>query len=134
MPNIPLSGHLADREKVMPASPVVRDDGGDVDLDQPFRPRQRRHDESGRDWKDALQVLSNLAIDWLAITRIGDVDDDLANVLEARTSLLQQRLDVGHRLLGLSGGIADGDAGRGVEILTDLPANEDDAASRHHRL
>ena len=36
---------------------------------------------------------------------------------------------------GQSGsGIADGDACRGVEILPDLPTNEDDAASRHHGL
>src|SRR5580700_1314608 len=90
----------------MPASSVVRDDGGDVDLDEPFRPRQRRHDETGRDRKDALQVFADLAIDRLAITWIGKVDGDLADVLKPRAGLLQQSLDVGHRFVGLTDGIA----------------------------
>src|ERR1700733_8072109 len=97
MPNIPVSAHRALREKVMTASPLVRNDGGSVDLDQPFRPRQRRHDDPGRDRKDALQVLPDLAIDRLAIAWIGDVDGDLADVLEARAGLFQEHFYVGHR-------------------------------------
>src|SRR5262245_7605000 len=124
MPNIPVSAHRADREKVMPASPVVRDDGGDGDLDQPLRPRQRRHDEPGRDWEDALQIFSDLAIDRFAIAWVDDVDGDLADVLETRTGLLQQHLDISHRPVSLTRGIANRDACPGVEILPYLPTNK----------
>src|SRR5262245_19176168 len=134
MPNIPVSSHRALSEKVMTASPLVRDDGGGIDLDQPFRPRQRRHHDAGRDREDALQMLSDRAINRFAIAWISDVDGDLADVLNARAGLLQQRFDVPHRLVGLARGIAYGDACRGVEILPNLPANEDDAAPRNHGL
>ena len=49
MPNMPVRGHRAEMEKVTRASAsgCVGDDGSHLDLDHPFRPRERRDDEAG---------------------------------------------------------------------------------------
>src|ERR1700761_4515162 len=116
MPNMPVSGQRALSENVMP-SPLVGNDGGHIDLDQPFRACQRRDDDAGRDRKDALQMLADGAVDRFAIARIGDVDGDLADIAELRAGLAQEHADVLHRLFGLPHGIADCDVLRGIELL-----------------
>src|SRR5262249_23478265 len=95
----------------------IRKDGNGIHLDQPFGPGQRRDDDAGRDWKDTLEMLTDHPIDSLSIARIDDIDRDLANVLERRTRLLEQRLNVSHGLVGLSRSVADTDAFRSLEVL-----------------
>ncbi|KAG0762858.1 hypothetical protein G6F22_018548 [Rhizopus arrhizus] len=71
-----------------------------------------------------------MPIDRLAITGIDDVDRDLADVLQFAAGFLEQHVDVLHRLLRLAGGIADADALGRVQVLADLPAQEDGTAAR----
>src|SRR5216683_4194531 len=134
IPSIPVSGQRAEREKVMPSSPCVGNDGRGVDFDEPFRPRQRRHDETGRDRMDTLQMFSDLAVDRFAVTRVGDVNRDLADVFNLRAGFLEQGLYVRHGSFGLAGRVADRNARRRVEILSDLTAHEYKAALGDHGL
>src|SRR5882724_7918541 len=69
MPNMPVAASRATIEKV--TSCLVGDDRGDVNLDQPLRPRQRRDHDARRDREDPLQPFADDAIDGLAIARIG---------------------------------------------------------------
>ncbi|KAG0924697.1 hypothetical protein G6F31_019022 [Rhizopus arrhizus] len=71
-----------------------------------------------------------MPIDRLAITGIDDVDRDLAAGLQFAAGFLEQHVDVLHRLLRLAGGIADADALGRVQVLADLPAQEDGTAAR----
>src|SRR5262249_28014756 len=80
MPNMPVRGQRAAMENVMTAS--IGNHRYGIDLHQPFRPRQRRDDEAGRDRKDALEVPTDHPVDLLAIARVDDVDGNLANVLD----------------------------------------------------
>src|SRR5882672_11777198 len=100
------------------------DDGDGVDFHKPFRARQRRYDETGRDRKNALQIFTGLAIDWFAIARIGNIDCDLANMLKLRTGFFEQRSNVCHGLVGLADRVTDADARCRIEILSDLAPNE----------
>src|SRR5882724_1580548 len=134
VPNIPVSGQRAVREKVMPSSLDVGNDGHGVDFDEPLRPRQCRYDEAGRDGEHALQMFSDLAVDRFAVAWIGDVDRDFADVFGLCARLFEQGLDVRHRLFGLAGGVADRNARRGVEILSDLASYENKTALGDHRL
>src|SRR3569833_590154 len=133
MPNMPDSGQRALSENVKP-SPLVGDHGCYVDLDQPFRTRQRRDDAAGRHREDAVQMLPDGAVDRLAIAGSGDVDRDLADVAEFSTGLAQLCSNVLHRLLCLPNGIADRDIFRGIELLPDLSAHEHHAAAGDHGL
>src|SRR6266436_2529942 len=110
IPRIPVSGQRVVREKVMPGSLDVGNDGHGVDFNEPLRPPQRRHDEAGGDRKHALQMFADRAVNRLAVTRIGDIDRDLADVFELGACFLQQGLDVCHGLFGLAGRVADRDA------------------------
>jgi len=78
---MPVAVQRAEIEKVMRSIPL-RYDGSDVDLDQPFRPRQRRHDDAVRHRMDPFQPFADDAVDRLAIARIDEVDRDLADVLQ----------------------------------------------------
>src|SRR3990167_6714657 len=137
MPNMPVSAQRAAIEKVIGAPPLsclLRDDRGDFDPEEPFGPRQRRHDEPGGAGKDALQPLAHLAIDRLAMADIGDVDDDAADMAELAARFLEQEFYVLHGLARLHRGVADKEALAGLEILRDLAAEEDDRPAGNHRL
>ena len=61
----------------------IWNDGYRVHFYQPFGPGQGRDDDPGRDRKDAFEVLADDTIDSLPVTRVDDVDRDLADVLGA---------------------------------------------------
>jgi hypothetical protein len=93
-----------------------------VDLDQPFGPRQRLHDETCRDRMHAFDVLAHGAVHRLAVTNVGQVDDHLDEVLHPPARLLNELLDVLHDLAGLLDGVVTVDVLRVVEVLRALAA------------
>src|SRR5260221_12761376 len=105
----------------------------DVDLDQPFRPRQRDDRQPGRHRMDALEPASDDSINRLAVPDVDEVDRDLADIGEPAAAFREQQRDVGHALLGLAGGIADRDILARVEGLRHLTA-QIDRRSGDHRL
>jgi len=107
---------------------------GDVDLHQPFGTRQGGHHHPGRNRIDPLQPAADDLVNRLPVARIGQIDGDLADVLEPRAGFRQQHRHIAHGLFGLAGGIADRHAERGVEVLTDLAAHEHHGAARHDHL
>lgn len=80
---------------------MARDDGGDVDLDEPFGPGEAAHDEAGRAREDALEPTPHDPVDGLSIADVGQVDDDLADILEEGAGFFEQLGDIRHRLLRL---------------------------------
>ena len=132
-PSAPLCRSSAAIAKVMarrPPAGCVRDHRDDVDLDQPFGPRERADDEPGRDREHALEPAADGAVDRLAVARVGQIDGDLADVGEPGAGLAEQLLEVPHRLLGLTRRIAERDARAAGEILPDLAAHEHQRAAR----
>src|SRR5574337_323550 len=118
-PNILVSGQRATSEKVIGS---VRDHGGAVDFDQPFGSRQRLDHQPGRDRMHASDILAHRAIDGLAVTDVGEVDDDLHQMFHAAAGFLDQLLDVPHHLVGLLDRIVAVDILRVVQVLRALAA------------
>src|SRR3954471_4499380 len=108
----------------------VRYHGDGVDLDHPFRSGQSRNDEAGRHRKDALEVFAHGAINGLTVARIGDVERNLADMLEASASFLHEHGEVLHGSLGLGRGVANADALASLEVLAHLPAQEHHSPAR----
>lgn len=82
---------------------------------------------------NALQPLSDHVVDGLSISHVNQVNGDLANMDETASRFLQQRPDVFHGLLGLGSDITDAHRLAGIQILTNLPAQEHDIV-RHNSL
>src|SRR6056297_1718766 len=131
-PNMPVCAQRATSEKVIGS---LRYDGSAVDLDKPLGPRQRLYDQPGRDGMHALDILAHGPVDGLAVAHVGDIDDDLDEVLHRPAGLLDQLLDVLHDLVGLLGRIMTVQVERIVEVLRALPPQVDRlAALRDNRL
>ena len=131
MPNMLVRGQRADMENVMAIRLVVGDDGVDVDLHHHLGARERLDHEAGGDRKDALEVAADDPVDVLAVARVGEVDGDLADVLELAAGLLEELLDAFHGVVGLGGRVADADH-LAVEGEAGLAAHEDVVAGAHH--
>ncbi len=97
-------------------------------------PRQRLNHEPGGDRMDALQVLAHGPIDRLAVTDVGQIDDDLDEMLHRAAGLLDQLPYVPHDLVRLLHRIVAVDARAVLEALRTLAAQEDHAPARDDRL
>jgi MFS family permease len=103
------------------------------DLDEPFGPGQRRHDQAGEHRVDPGKVPAEHPVHRLAVADVGEVDGAGHHVLDGRAGLGQQRPDVRHHLLGLRLGITHARVLARVEVLRHLAAQVDGVAG-YHRL
>ncbi len=106
---------------------LVGDDDVDVELDEHVRHRQAGDDEAGAARGDAAQVAGDGVVDRLAVRSVEQIGRHLADVLERPARLLDQDLQVLHRLVGLRGRVA-----LAVELAVEVDAGEagdEDAAS-----
>ena len=83
---------------------------------------------------NVLDIFAHRAVDGLTVAHIGQIDDDLAQMLHRAAGLLDQLPDILHDLVGLLDRIMACDVFGGVEVLGALAAQKHGPAARHHGL
>src|SRR5580704_18608773 len=107
----------------------IRNDGDRIHLDEVLGASEPAYHDAGRYGKNARQPFAYHAVDVFAVTRVADIDRELADVFEFYAGLFHQHVDIFHRLLGLSGHISDANAFGRIQFLANLAAQENHAAA-----
>ena len=115
---------------VLPVRAGVGDHRLQIELNLELRHREALDDEPGTDRVVAAKVVGHRPVNRHPPRRIGEIGGDHGDVVEARPRLLEQRLRVLHRLVGLSrriGRVAE----PVVEVEAGLPAQVDAVSGPH---